>query len=86
MLHGYPLVKTLCGGLQEFMKQHSFQSVEEFRGQSLQYFTTHHELVRIPCPRCLPACLLACLLGARPLPAGRPAAHQCWHGGACHCL
>ncbi|KAK9901677.1 hypothetical protein WJX75_007983 [Coccomyxa subellipsoidea] len=47
MLHGYPLVKQLCGGLQEFMKQHGFSSIEEFRGASLPYFTTHHELVRM---------------------------------------
>ncbi|EIE20704.1 Dihydroorotate oxidase [Coccomyxa subellipsoidea C-169] len=47
MLHGYPLVKQLCGGLQEFMVQHGFNSVEEFRGASLPYFTTHHELVRM---------------------------------------
>ena len=46
MLHGYPLVKTLCGGLQAFMAQHDFKSIDDFRGHSLQYFTTHHELVR----------------------------------------
>ncbi|GAQ80240.1 Dihydropyrimidine dehydrogenase [Klebsormidium nitens] len=46
MLHGYPLVKELCGGLQEFMKQHNFSSIEQFRGHSLQYFTTHTDLVR----------------------------------------
>lgn len=101
MLHGYPLVKTLCGGLQvrrawgqgllrqpwrrhgcgflqrllcnshcrcwgalapvlstgcpapahhpalqAFMQQHDFKSIEDFRGASLPYFTTHHELVR----------------------------------------
>ncbi len=32
---------------QEFMVQHGFNSVEEFRGASLPYFTTHHELVRM---------------------------------------
>ena len=44
MLHGYPLVKNLCGGLQEFMKKHNFESVEDFRGRSLPYFTTHKAL------------------------------------------
>lgn len=44
MLHGYPLVKHLCGGLQEFMKQHNFESIEDFRGASLPYFTTHKAL------------------------------------------
>jgi dihydropyrimidine dehydrogenase (NADP+) len=47
MIHGYPVVKKLCGGLQEFMRQHNFNSIEEFRGASLPYFTTHHELVRM---------------------------------------
>lgn len=27
------------------MEQHSFKSLEDFRGASLPYFTTHHELV-----------------------------------------
>lgn len=31
MLHGYPLVKTLCAELQGFMMEHGFNSVEEFR-------------------------------------------------------
>lgn len=47
MLHGYPLVKKLCGGLQEFMQKHDFQSLAEFKGASLPYFTTHMELVRM---------------------------------------
>ncbi|KAK9825990.1 hypothetical protein WJX74_003595 [Apatococcus lobatus] len=47
MLHGYPMVKQLCGGLQAFMKQHDFSSIEDFRGSSLPFFTTHHELVRM---------------------------------------
>lgn len=29
------------------MQQHDFASVEQFRGASLPYFTTHHELVRM---------------------------------------
>lgn len=47
MLHSYSLVKTLCGGLQEFMKQHDFNSISDFRGSSLPFFTTHMELVRL---------------------------------------
>ncbi|CAK0770319.1 Dihydropyrimidine dehydrogenase [NADP(+)] [Coccomyxa viridis] len=47
MLHGYPLVKQLCGGLQQFMSNHGFNSIEDFRGASLPYFTSHHELVRM---------------------------------------
>lgn len=47
MLHGYPLVKYLAGGLQAFMTKHGFTSVDQFRGASLPYFTSHHELVRM---------------------------------------
>ncbi|KAK9785261.1 hypothetical protein WJX73_003853 [Symbiochloris irregularis] len=47
MIHGYPLVKKLCGELQEFMQQHGFESIESFRGATLPYFTTHTELVRM---------------------------------------
>lgn len=45
MVHGYPLVKKLCGGLQQFMAEHSFNSINDFRGESLAYFTTHADLV-----------------------------------------
>lgn len=45
MVHGYPLIKTLCAGLQSFMTEHGFNSIEEFRGASLPYFTTHADLV-----------------------------------------
>jgi hypothetical protein len=46
MLHGYPLVKHLCGGLQAFMGQHGFSDIRDFRGASLPYFTTHADLVQ----------------------------------------
>lgn len=45
MIHGYPLVKKLCAELQDFMREHNFSSIEEFRGASLPYFTTHTDLV-----------------------------------------
>lgn len=45
MIHGYPMVKNLCGGLQRFMAKHGFTSVAQFRGASLPYFTTHTDLV-----------------------------------------
>jgi len=45
MMHGYPLVKKLCAELQDFMREHNFSSIEEFRGASLPYFTTHTDLV-----------------------------------------
>ncbi|KAL7114454.1 hypothetical protein ACP275_04G122200 [Erythranthe tilingii] len=47
MMHGYGLVKTLCSELQDFMKKHNFSSIEDFRGASLEYFTTHTDLVRM---------------------------------------
>ena len=76
MVHGYGHVKTLCAELQDFMRQHNFSTIEDFRGyvqlifliflllflllltcflahllssrdrHSLQYFTTHTDLVR----------------------------------------
>ncbi|KAI3463568.1 hypothetical protein Pfo_020231 [Paulownia fortunei] len=46
MMHGYGLVKNLCTELQDFMKKHNFSSIEDFRGASLEYFTTHMDLVR----------------------------------------
>jgi dihydropyrimidine dehydrogenase (NADP+) len=45
MMHGYGLVKKLCAELQDFMRQHNFSSIEDFRGASLPYFTTHTDLV-----------------------------------------
>lgn len=46
MVHGYGLVKQLCDGLSAFMDRHGFATIDAFRGHSLQYFTTHAELVR----------------------------------------
>ncbi|CAI9113195.1 OLC1v1013760C1 [Oldenlandia corymbosa var. corymbosa] len=45
MMHGYGVVKKLCSELQEFMKKHNFSSIEDFKGLSLDYFTTHTDLV-----------------------------------------
>ena len=47
MLHGYPLVKKLCGELQTFMTRHGFNSIADFTGASLPYFTTHRQLVAL---------------------------------------
>ncbi|CAN1266786.1 Dihydropyrimidine dehydrogenase (NADP(+)), chloroplastic, partial [Linum perenne] len=46
MMHGYPMVKRLCEELKDFMRIHNFSSIEDFRGASLEYFTTHTDLVR----------------------------------------
>jgi dihydropyrimidine dehydrogenase (NADP+)/dihydropyrimidine dehydrogenase (NAD+) subunit PreA len=46
MIHGYKLLRPLVEGLTAFMKKHDFEQIEDFRGRSLRYFTTHAELVR----------------------------------------
>ncbi|MFO0873906.1 MAG: NAD-dependent dihydropyrimidine dehydrogenase subunit PreA [Phycisphaerales bacterium] len=45
MIHGYGLVKALCDGLSAFMDRHGFANIDAFRGKSLEYFTTHADLV-----------------------------------------
>jgi hypothetical protein len=42
MLHGYPMIKKLCGGLQAFMQQHNFQSIAEFKGEHPSPSTLQH--------------------------------------------
>ncbi|CAH8362622.1 unnamed protein product [Eruca vesicaria subsp. sativa] len=37
MVHGYGHVKTPCTELQDFMKQHNFSTIEEFRGYGQLY-------------------------------------------------
>ena len=46
MIHGYKLVHELSAGLLKFMERHGFKTIEEFRGHSLRYFTTHADLVQ----------------------------------------
>jgi methionine aminopeptidase len=45
MMHGYEVIKELCRGLEAFMDRHGFKTIDDFRGHSLQYFTTHADLV-----------------------------------------
>ncbi len=45
MLQGYGMVKGMIGELEEFMTKHGFETIEDFRGHALQYFTTHYDLV-----------------------------------------
>jgi dihydropyrimidine dehydrogenase (NADP+)/dihydropyrimidine dehydrogenase (NAD+) subunit PreA len=45
MKHGYGLIHPLCDRLLAFMESHKFERPEDFRGHSVQYFTTHHDLV-----------------------------------------
>jgi dihydropyrimidine dehydrogenase (NADP+)/dihydropyrimidine dehydrogenase (NAD+) subunit PreA len=51
MKFGYELVKPLCEGLLAFMEKHKFETLDDFRGYSLDYFTTHAELVRVQSER-----------------------------------
>ena len=44
MLHGYKMVKPMIDELSAFMDKHGFKTIEEFRGHSLEYFTTHADL------------------------------------------
>jgi dihydropyrimidine dehydrogenase (NADP+)/dihydropyrimidine dehydrogenase (NAD+) subunit PreA len=46
MIHGYKLIHTLNEQLGAFMDRHGFSTIDEFRGQSLRYFTTHADLVK----------------------------------------
>ncbi len=44
---GYGCIKPMCAQLLEFMEQHGFESLSDFKGHSLPFFTTHAELVRM---------------------------------------
>lgn len=46
MIHGYGIVKEMCESLLAFMDRHGFDSIDDFRGASLPYFSTHADLVR----------------------------------------
>jgi len=43
---GYRCVHAMCDELAAFMDHHGFRTLAEFKGRSLQFFTTHHDLVR----------------------------------------
>ena len=46
MKFGYEHVKPMCEQLLAFMEKHKFQTVADFKGKSLDYFTTHADLVK----------------------------------------
>jgi dihydropyrimidine dehydrogenase (NADP+)/dihydropyrimidine dehydrogenase (NAD+) subunit PreA len=46
MKFGYECVKPMCDELLAFMAKHQFETLADFRGKSLDYFTTHADLVR----------------------------------------
>jgi dihydroorotate dehydrogenase subfamily 1 len=43
---GYRCVRSMLDELSAFMDQHGFRTLADFKGHSLQYFTTHSDLVR----------------------------------------
>lgn len=46
MIHGYGLIKTLIDELSAIMERHDFNHLDDLRGHSLQFFTTHAQLVQ----------------------------------------
>jgi hypothetical protein len=51
MKFGYESVKKMCDELLNFMQKHGFETLADFKGKSLDYFTTHAELVRMQAER-----------------------------------
>ncbi len=47
MKFGYECVKRMQDELLAFMEKHNFETLADFKGKSLDYFTTHAELVRM---------------------------------------
>ena len=47
MKMGYGMVKPMIEQLSEFMDEHGFSLIDDFKGHSLQFFRTHAELVEI---------------------------------------
>jgi dihydroorotate dehydrogenase subfamily 1 len=45
MKFGYECVKPMCDQLLAFMSKHKFETLADFKGKSLPYFTTHADLV-----------------------------------------
>ena len=46
MKFGYECVKPMCEELLGFMEKHKFETLADFKGKSLPYFTTHMDLVK----------------------------------------
>jgi dihydropyrimidine dehydrogenase (NADP+)/dihydropyrimidine dehydrogenase (NAD+) subunit PreA len=45
MKFGYGIVRSMQDELLAFMEKHQFHRIEDFKGHSLQFFTTHTDLV-----------------------------------------
>ena len=51
MKFGYAHVQKMCDELLAFMEAKGFDTLDDFKGHSLDYFTTHAELVRMQTER-----------------------------------
>ncbi len=51
MKFGYECIKPMCEELLAFMDRHKFNSLADFKGKSLAYFTTHTHLVQLQAAR-----------------------------------
>ena len=51
MKFGYGCIRPMCEELLAFMERHGFETLADFRGRSLDYFTTHAGLVRLQADR-----------------------------------
>lgn len=47
MIEGYSMARRLTQELEAFMGRHGFATLEDFRGHSLKYLTSHAQLVRL---------------------------------------
>jgi dihydroorotate dehydrogenase subfamily 1 len=45
MKFGYPIIREMKEQLLAFMEKHKFEQLSDFKGHSVQYFTTHADLV-----------------------------------------
>ncbi|MAI66808.1 MAG: NAD-dependent dihydropyrimidine dehydrogenase subunit PreA [Phycisphaerae bacterium] len=45
MIHGYSMVKEMNTSLLAFMEKHNFETIDDFRGASIPFFSTHADLV-----------------------------------------
>ncbi len=45
MIHGYGMVNEMSESLLAFMEKHNFETIDDFRGASIPYFSTHADLV-----------------------------------------
>ncbi len=46
MKYGYGMVRSMKADLLAFMEKHDFETLDDFKGHSLQYFTSHSDLVK----------------------------------------